>query len=134
MAAPLMQPSPSNWISAYLPKRLLLSLRTVLALPNASSSGLLSSTASSTGRDWPPPLGPPCVLPPWAARYFMMSLVVSVFPAPDSPDTRMLWLHITPLLPASPPPAAVLRFKALYAASATAKTCGESSPRATPLY
>lgn len=58
MAAPEMRPSESNCICAYLPKRDELSLRTVLALPNASSSGLDSSTCCSTGRrpgSLPPP-------------------------------------------------------------------------------
>ena len=42
--APEMRPSALNWISVNLPKREELSLRTVLALPKASSSGLDSST------------------------------------------------------------------------------------------
>ena len=36
------------------------------------------------------------------ARYCMMSLVVSVLPAPDSPDTRIDWLFCSQLGP--PPP------------------------------
>jgi hypothetical protein len=44
MAAPLMLPAELKLISTYLPKREELLLRTVLALPNASSSGLDSST------------------------------------------------------------------------------------------
>ena len=34
-----MKPEASSWISVHLPKRLLLPLRTVLALPKASSTG-----------------------------------------------------------------------------------------------
>lgn len=68
----------------YLPKRLELSFRTVRALPNASKIGLDSNTCCS--------IVPSSVEPvrlPRMARYFMMILHVSVFPAPDSPLTRM---------------------------------------------
>lgn len=44
-----MRPSALNWISVNLPKREELSLRTVLALPNASSRGLDSSTCAERG-------------------------------------------------------------------------------------
>jgi len=44
----------SNWISMNFPKRLELSLRTVLALPNASSSGLDSNTCAQGA--YTPPL------------------------------------------------------------------------------
>jgi hypothetical protein len=50
-AAPEMRPSLLNWISTNLPNRDELSLRTVLALPNASSSGFDSSTCSQRGRE-----------------------------------------------------------------------------------
>jgi hypothetical protein len=45
-AAPEIRPSLLNWISTNLPKREELSLRTVFALPKASSSGFDSSTCS----------------------------------------------------------------------------------------
>ena len=54
-------------------------------------------------------------------RAFMMSLHVSVLPAPDSPDTRML---------CETPAATIWR----YAASAVAYTCGERPERSWPLY
>lgn len=47
---PEMRPSALNWISVNLPKREELSLRTVLALPNASSRGLDSSTCAE--QEW----------------------------------------------------------------------------------
>lgn len=47
MAAPLMAPRALKLIWTYLPNLLLLSLRTVLALPNASSSGFDSNTFCS---------------------------------------------------------------------------------------
>ena len=50
MEAPATRPAPSKSISTNLPKREELSLREVLALPNASSSGLDSSTCGG-GRD-----------------------------------------------------------------------------------
>lgn len=73
---------PLTWM--YFPNRLELSLRTVLALPNASRMGLDSRTCCSIV---PSSVDP--VLLPRMARYFMMILHVSVFPAPDSPLTRM---------------------------------------------
>ena len=70
----------SKWTAIHLPKRDELLLYTVLALPIASSRNDDSSAAS--------------VMPPelWlsAARQFMQIFVVSVLPAPDSPETRML--------------------------------------------
>ena len=56
-----------------------------------------------------------------------MSFVVSVLPAPDSPLTRMD-------CDAGGPPSAVEVRSARYAASATANTCGDSSPSGTPAY
>ena len=50
-----------------------------------------------------------------STRYCMMCLLVSVFPAPDSPLTRIAWLR---------PLARIC----LYEVSAMAYTCGESSP------
>jgi hypothetical protein len=50
----------------------------------------------------------------------MMSLLVSVFPAPDSPETRIAW------------PQPSLRI-CLYAASAIAYTWGDRSPSSAPL-
>ncbi len=56
-------------------KREELLLRTVAALPNASSTGLASSILLSTDD---------CLFVRWA-RNCMISLVASVLPAPDSP-------------------------------------------------
>lgn len=85
-------------LRTHFPKRDELSLRRVLALPNASSRGLDSSTFCSTEM---PPLPPVLLLllaavwepeelpalrsPPREARQRMMSLEVSVLPAPLSP-------------------------------------------------
>lgn len=79
-------------ICVYLPKRDELSLRTVVALPKLSSSGeasrICSVTSDEEDRD---PAPPPDEVPPGilllltAARYCIMSLVASVFPAPLSP-------------------------------------------------
>ena len=82
----------------------------------------------------------------------MISLAVSVLPAPDSPETRIDWLRrgrrrrfVPPFSAAAaaaaeddeeeelPPPGASLRI-ARYAASATAYTCGLSSPSLAPMY
>ena len=49
MQAPDTRPATSKSISTNLPKREELSLRTVFALPNASSRGLDSSTCSNHG-------------------------------------------------------------------------------------
>lgn len=68
----------------YFPKRLELSLRTVLAFPKASRIGFDSNTCCSMV---PSSVEP--VLLPRIARYFMMILHVSVLPAPDSPLTKM---------------------------------------------
>uniref|UniRef100_A0A2P2P1Q0 Uncharacterized protein n=1 Tax=Rhizophora mucronata TaxID=61149 RepID=A0A2P2P1Q0_RHIMU len=51
----------------------------------------------------------------------MSNFVLSVLPAPLSPLTKIDWLI----------PSFII---SLYAASATAKGCGLSSPKATPLY
>ena len=124
MAAPLMQFLESNWISMNFPKRDELSLRTVLALPNVSRIGLDWSTCCSTVRFSSPPLAPApgeAACPPRKARKFMMSLLVSVLPAPLSPLISTDWewpsLHI---------------FR--YALSAMAYTCGESSPSGRSVY
>ena len=80
-------PLTSNCISMNFPKREELSFRVVHALPKASSSGLDSSTLTSTERS--SCNAPSAEWPPMKARYFMMSLAVSVLPAPDSPEMRM---------------------------------------------
>ena len=65
-----------KWISRYLPNRLELLFLTVFALPNDSSKGLASSICSVT-----------ILLADLltAARYCIISFVVSVFPDPLSP-------------------------------------------------
>ena len=75
------------WSSMYLPKRLLFSLRSVLALPKASSTGLVCSSRSRT-------VVSPLVLarpPDTSAMYSITRLAASVLPAPDSPLTTMHW-------------------------------------------
>ena len=76
-------------------------LCSVLAFPNASRIGFVSSTLVSIdvssgdddvfffGDDNSPVAEPPPTSP---ATYFITNLVVSVFPAPDSPVMIMLWL------------------------------------------
>lgn len=102
MRAPSMAPVLVKLMSMYFPKRLELSFRTVLALPKAekkitfifttadqvlkkltadelvpSRMGLASRICCSIQECWPLTI----------ARYCSMSLVLSVFPAPDSPLT-----------------------------------------------
>lgn len=99
--APSMAPRLSKWISMYFPKRLELSLRMVLAFPNASGWG----EGHGPGQHPPSPQPPLRALalpsrmgvasstccsiheccPLTAARNCRISLVLSVFPAPDSP-------------------------------------------------
>ena len=62
-------------------------MRTVSALPKASRIGELCSTRSVSARARAL-AGPEPMESTWA-RYFMQILVASVFPAPDSPDTRI---------------------------------------------
>jgi hypothetical protein len=104
-----------------LPKRDEFLFRRVLALPNASSKGLLLSTCCETP---PPSRAPPAsslrpvtasVLAAAQVMYCMTCLVASVLPAPDSPEMRTDWLRRECSRPR-------------YACSATAKICGGSSP------
>ena len=77
-----------------------LPLRSVAALPKASSSGLVASTRSATLASELSELSEPLELPGNPSRtlqsisavdrYCISSLTVSVLPAPDSPDTRTL--------------------------------------------
>ena len=60
-------------------------LRTVLALPKASVSGLERRMASESASSR-------CVFAARDARYSIVCLVVSVLPAPDSPDMTIDWL------------------------------------------
>ena len=82
MAAPLILSSSSNKISVNLPNLDELSFLTVLALPNASNNGFVSKTCFST------PLVPSSCFAE-CAKYCMMCFAVSVFPAPDSPETKI---------------------------------------------
>ena len=136
-AAPEMRPAAENWISTNLPKREELSLRTVLALPKASRSGLDSRTCCSTpGRrrrraaagaeGGAAAEAEPCLLPPLPAaaaassptqaRYCIISLAVSVFPAPDSPETRIDWLRCR------------RRFSAVFTTTAASASSGRVAP------
>lgn len=65
-----------------MPKRDELLLREVRALPKASRRGLVAITWLAT-RFWLP-------LMLTTAKYCIMILTDSVFPAPDSPDTSTL--------------------------------------------
>lgn len=102
--APSMAPRLLKWMSMYLPKRLELSFRMVLAFPNASG------WVAGHGQGQPPPSRPPALrtlalpskigvasstccsihecCPLMAARNCRISFVLSVFPAPDSPLQR----------------------------------------------
>ena len=71
----------------YLPKRDELLLRTVVALPNASSTGFDWISRSFTECSWPRLKRSPDT----AATYSMIFFAASVLPAPDSPDTRIAW-------------------------------------------
>ena len=70
-----------------LPKRDELSLRTVLALPSVSSTGFVESRRSSTPAS---PFRPP---PAHSLSILRHCFVVSVLPAPDSPEMRMACAH-----------------------------------------
>ena len=74
------------------PKRLELLLRHVLQLPKASSSGAVSTRRASSPRPKrSDPSAPPtpAVAADCAERILSTALVVSVLPAPLSPETRM---------------------------------------------
>ena len=96
-----MWPASSKCTEHHLPKRDELLLCTVFALPKASSRMPLSSADSV---DLP-------LDPEISARHDMHSFVVSVFPAPDSPEM-------------STDCADPVRIIAMYADSPTRKTCG----------
>mmetsp|Transcript_26561 Transcript_26561/g.83075 ORF Transcript_26561/g.83075 Transcript_26561/m.83075 type:complete len:208 (+) Transcript_26561:365-988(+) len=72
----------STWTN--LPKRLLLSLRPVLAFPNASSTGFVAMTLFSMLSS-----GEPELSAERNERWRKQSLAASVLPAPDSPKTQM---------------------------------------------
>jgi len=91
-----------------LPKRDELSLRTVLAFPKASRMGFDRSTRSMT-----PAFDVASAPRPTTVRYRMTILVVSVFPAPDSPEMR-----IDCDASAAPLPAVIAAAMSRYAASA----------------
>eukprot|EP01139_Manchomonas_bermudensis_P025012 Amastigsp_a844096_6.p4 type:complete len:105 gc:universal Amastigsp_a844096_6:472-786(+) len=84
MRPPTGAPARSNWSSMYLPKRELLSLRSVFALPNASRTGFDSRrrscmpAPSETAREM-------------CAMYRMKIFDASVLPAPDSPVMMTHW-------------------------------------------
>ena len=78
-----MRKAASKWICMNLPKRLELSLRTVLAFPSVSRTGFVDRRRSSTPAS---PLVPP---PAQSLSIFRHCFVVSVFPAPDSPLMRI---------------------------------------------
>ena len=93
----------------YLPNRDELSFRLVLALPKASRIAFDLSNMFLTRSTSDRPLA--LVV---AAIYFMMIFEVSVLPAPDSPEMTM---HES----------VPFRFIVRYAASASAKMCGDRS-------
>merc|ERR1712173_131070 len=88
MSAPDSFPEALRWIRINLPKREELSFLTVLALPQASRTGLVATIFSSREAS------PSFLLPEeqMVAKYEMTFLVFSVLPAPDSPVMRMDWL------------------------------------------
>ena len=122
---------------SFIPKLLVLSA----ALFVAGTSGEGGAAAAAGPSPPPSAAAAAAASSPTQARYCIISLAVSVFPAPDSPETRIDWLRcrrrllppFSPPPPPPPPPGASLLI-ALYAASATAYTCGLSSPRRVPRY
>lgn len=85
-----------NRVCDRLTKREELSLRTVLALPKASSTGLVCTTWSSREPFFSWVAASFLVEAPTVAKYAITFFVFSVFPAPDSPlldkfVVRFLW-------------------------------------------
>ena len=112
--APRIAPERETWTCVNLPKRLELWLRSVDALPNASRSGFVCTSSSpSSMLDFDCPFA--CESRVTYARCLSTSLHVSVFPAPDGPDTMI----------ACDSPAAT---SSRYIRSAMAKMCGGSDP------
>ena len=109
---PLMLHFLSKQTCMNLPKRDELSFRTVLALPKASRMTLHSRICCSTQFE---------AEEVTVHRYCRMNLVVSVLPAPDSPEITHDWFM-----------SEVCTF--MYAACEVANTCGGSSPIRRPLY
>ena len=115
MYAPEILPEPSKCTVTSLPKRDELSLRSVFALPKASSTGL-ECTSSSCSETWPSvaatAASSPCV-PATAARKRKTCFEFSVLPEPDSPEVTSAcdWpcMH-----------------SALYASAVSEKMCGGS--------
>ena len=97
----------SSWTN--LPKRELLSLRTVCAQPNDSMIGFAPTTRSCSVDDDDDAT---CV------RYASRNLAVSVLPAPDSPVITMAW---------STPCAIIL----VYARAAISYACGAGASAGT---
>src|SRR3954447_26652051 len=93
----------SNMISMYFPKREELSFLVVLALPNASMIGFVARIASSVllMASWPfltlVLSGDSLV-----AKYRMMYFALTVFPAPDSPETTIVWFLLSRSISLSP--------------------------------
>ncbi|KAH3664626.1 hypothetical protein OGATHE_003441 [Ogataea polymorpha] len=86
MLAPMITTFWSNRISRYLPNLDELSFLVVLALPKASMMGFVAKICFSVSdMSW--------LL--WSestdAKYRMMYLADTVFPAPDSPETTIDW-------------------------------------------
>lgn len=78
-----------------LTKREELSLRTVLALPNASRTGLVCTTWSSREPFFWEVSSAFLVEAPTVAKYAITFFVFSVFPAPDSPVINMDWFSLS---------------------------------------
>ena len=81
--APEMQPASSKSTRMNLPKRDEFGFITVVALPNASKTGVESSTVCAIGE-----LSVPSLLAR-QPRYLRRYLFASVLPAPDSPVMRV---------------------------------------------
>src|SRR6266480_6693180 len=83
-----------NRISIYLPKREELSFRVVFALPKASMIGFVARICSSV---WVIAAVPRCLLldadtgDSRVAKYRITYLALTVLPAPDSPETTIVW-------------------------------------------
>ena len=109
MLPPTIAPVRLNLISVHLPKRDELSLRVVLALPNDSMSGLDLRICCSSDSVFSPVASD--ARPDASARNWSTSFIVSVLPAPDSPEITTAWSRKS-------------ASKFAYALSAMAKMCG----------
>ncbi|OMH83582.1 hypothetical protein AX774_g2910 [Zancudomyces culisetae] len=113
-----------TWIAptnTYFPNLDELSFLVVLAFPNDSNIGFVANIICSVLLiSLPDPLTSPpssCAV----AKYLIIYFALTVFPAPDSPDTIIVWFFSSLTIP-------------WYAFSAIANKCGSNSPFVRPAY